>query len=246
MKTVNEVSKLTGISVRTLHHYDSIGLLRPTATTDAGYRLYDDNALERLQHILLFRELEFPLKEIKEILDSPDFNRNRALDQQIEMLTLKKEHLQNLIDFATGVKAMGIKYLDFSAFDSTKLDECARMAKLSWGKTDAYKEYEEKTKDLTDSEITLISQELLTICGEFGNLKHLSPSDKKVQEQVKKLQDYITTNFYTCTTEILALLGKMYSGGGSLTENINSVGGEGAAEFAGEAIRIYCASAKTE
>lgn len=246
MKTVNEVSKLTGVSVRTLHHYDSIGLLHPTDTTEAGYRLYDDNALERLQHILLFRELEFPLKEIKEILDSPNFDRNKALDQQIKMLTLKKEHLQNLIDFATGVKAMGIKHLDFSAFDSSKLDEYARLAKETWGTTEAYKEFEEKTKNLTNSDMNQISQELLMICGEFGNLKHLSPTEPKVQAQVKKLQDYISAHFYTCTNEILAGLGKMYSGGGSITENINSVGGEGAAEFADEAIRIYCASAKAK
>ena len=79
MKTVNEVSKLTGVSVRTLHHYDAIGLLKPTQVTEAGYRLYDDTALARLQTILLFRELQFPLKEIKSILDSPDFNREQAL-----------------------------------------------------------------------------------------------------------------------------------------------------------------------
>ena len=78
MKTVHEVSKLTGVSVRTLHHYDEIGLLKPTEVTEAGYRLYGDTALERLQHILLFRELQFPLKDIKDILDSPDFDRNRA------------------------------------------------------------------------------------------------------------------------------------------------------------------------
>ena len=119
MKTVHEVSTLTGISIRTLHHYDSIGLLKPTATTEAGYRLYDEEALERLQHILLFRELEFPLKEIKKMLDSPNFDRTKALEQQIEMLTLKKEHLQNLLDFAQGVKAIGIRHLDFSAFDSS-------------------------------------------------------------------------------------------------------------------------------
>ena len=91
MRTVNEVSKLTGISVRTLHHYDEIGLLRPTEVTEAGYRLYDDIALERLQHILLFKELEFPLKDIKKILDSSDFDRNKALEQQIELLTMKME-----------------------------------------------------------------------------------------------------------------------------------------------------------
>ena len=92
--TVNEVSKLTGVSIRTLHYYDEIGLLHPSEITEAGYRLYDDTALERLQQILLFRELEFPLKEIKGVLDAPNFDRNRALEQQIELLTMKKEHLE--------------------------------------------------------------------------------------------------------------------------------------------------------
>ena len=86
MRTVKEVSKLTGISVRTLHYYDQIGLLVPTAVTEAGYRLYDDNALEKLQQIMLYRELEFPLKDIKNIMESSDFDRNRALEQQIELL----------------------------------------------------------------------------------------------------------------------------------------------------------------
>ena len=102
MMTVNEVSKLTGVSIRTLQYYDTIGLLPPAGYTEAGYRLYDDAAMERLQQILLFRELELPLKEIKRILDSPHFDRNRALEQQIELLTMKKEHLENLILFARG------------------------------------------------------------------------------------------------------------------------------------------------
>ena len=104
---VNEVAKLTGVTVRTLHYYDKIGLLSPSKMTPAGYRLYDEDALARLQSILLFRELQFPLKEIKEILDSPSFDRNKALEQQITLLELKKEHLQNLIDLARGMKAMG-------------------------------------------------------------------------------------------------------------------------------------------
>ena len=89
MMTVNEVSKLTGVSIRTLQYYDTIGLLPPTEYTEAGYRLYDDTAMERLQQILLFRELEFPLKEIRRIIDSPDFNRNKALEQQMKLLTMK-------------------------------------------------------------------------------------------------------------------------------------------------------------
>ena len=81
MKTVNQIAKETHVSVRTLHHYDAIGLLKPTKITEAGYRLYDDAALERLYLILLFRELEFPLKDIQRIIQSPSFDRQKALDQ---------------------------------------------------------------------------------------------------------------------------------------------------------------------
>ena len=107
MMTVNEVSKLAGVSIRTLQYYDKIGLLKPARYTESGYRLYDDTGLERLQQILLFRELEFPLKEIKEIITGSNFDKVKALDQQIELLTLKKEHLENLIDFARKLKTKG-------------------------------------------------------------------------------------------------------------------------------------------
>ena len=92
MMTVHEVSQISGVSIRALHHYDKIGLLPATEVTDAGYRMYDDTALERLQQILLFKELQFTLKEIKAILDSPDFDRGRVLEQQIQLLELRKEH----------------------------------------------------------------------------------------------------------------------------------------------------------
>ena len=104
MRTVNEVSKLAGVSVRTLHHYDAVGLLKPTEVTQAGYRLYNDAALRRLQNILLFRELEFPLKEIKTILDSPNFDASQALAQQIELLELKQKHIGQLISFAREIQ----------------------------------------------------------------------------------------------------------------------------------------------
>ena len=107
MMTVHEVSKLTGVSVRALHHYDQLGLLKPAAVTEAGSRLYDEDSLVRLQSILLFRELQFPLKDIGAILDSPAFDRNKALDQQIRLLELQKEHLDNLIDLAKGMKLTG-------------------------------------------------------------------------------------------------------------------------------------------
>ena len=104
MRTVKEVSKLTGVSVRTLHYYDAIGLLEPTKVTDAGYRMYDDTALSRLQNILLFRELQFPLKEIKEILDSPNFNQEEAVAQQIKLLELQYKHIGELISFAREIQ----------------------------------------------------------------------------------------------------------------------------------------------
>lgn len=94
MMTVNEVSKRTGVSIRTLQYYDKIGLLRAAGRTEAGYRLYDDAALERLQQILLFRELEFPLKDIQKIVENPAFDRQKALEQQITLLTLKSSILK--------------------------------------------------------------------------------------------------------------------------------------------------------
>ncbi len=243
MRTVNEVSKLTGVSVRTLHYYDEIGLLHPTSITEAGYRLYDDTALERLQQIMLFRELEFQLKDIKDIINSSDFDRNRALEQQIELLTLKKEHIDNLITFARGILGLGVKNMDFSAFDTKKLDEYAAQAKATWGNTDAYKEYEQKTEHLNDEEKNHIGEKMMELFVEFGQMMDKEPDHEAVQAQVKKLQDYITDNFYTCTNQILGYLGRMYSGGGSMTENIEKAGGEGTAEFVHKAIEIYCENA---
>ena len=240
MKTVNQVSKLTGVSIRTLHYYDEIGLLHPSAVTEAGYRLYDDTALERLQHIMLFRELEFPLKDIKDILNSSHFDRNKALEQQIELLTLKREHIDNLITFARGIKTIGVKNMNFEAFDTKKLDEYTAQAKATWGNTDAYREYEKKTKNLDDSQRNLLWENMMFLFTEFGQMTEKEPEDETVQAQVKKLQDYITANFYTCTTEILESLGAMYNGGGSMTENIDRAGGKGTADFVAEAIKVYC------
>ena len=240
MKTVNEVSKLTGVSIRTLQYYDKIGLLPPSEYTEAGYRLYDDAALETLQQILLFRALEFPLKDIKEIISSPDFDRSKALGQQIELLKLKKEHIENLIDLAIGIKALGVKQLTFDAFDTRKIDEYAAQAKASWGKTAAYKEYEEKSKGRTKEEDLKIHQGMIDIFAQFGEIREKDPASEEAQAMAKKLQDYITEHLYTCTKEILSGLGKMYGGGGDFTTSIDKIGGEGTAVFASQAIEIYC------
>ena len=240
MMTVNEVSKLAGVSIRTLQYYDKIGLLHPTGHTDAGYRLYDDTDLERLQHILLFRELEFPLKDIAAIINSPDFDRSKALEQQIEMLKLKREHLDNLMNFALGIKMLGVKYMDFKAFDRSRLDEYSRQAKEMYGKSPEYKEMEEKSKNRTKEEEGIIADRFMLLFKEAGELRDTDPASPEAQDLVKRIQDFITENLYTCSKKILSGLGKMYSGGGDFTRNIDEYGGEGTAEFVDKAIQIYC------
>lgn len=144
MKTVHEVSRFTGVSVRTLHHYDAIGLLKPAEVTEAGYRLYDDAALGRLQIILMFRELRFPLKEIKKIMESPDFDRKEALAQQIRLLELQREHIGGLIAFAREIQEKGVEKMNFDAFWNEEVEQYAEEVRERWGTADAYKEFEEK------------------------------------------------------------------------------------------------------
>ena len=240
MMTVNEVSKLAGVSIRTLQYYDKIGLLHPTGHTDAGYRLYDDTDLERLQHILLFRELEFSLKDIASIINSPDFDRSKALEQQIEMLKLKRDHIENLMNFALGIKLLGVKHMDFKAFDRSKLDEYSRQAKDMYKESPEYKEMEEKSKNRTKEEEGILADRFMLLFKEAGTLKDKDPASPEAQDLVKRIQDFITENLYTCSKKILSGLGKMYSGGGDFTKNIDEYGGEGTAEFIDKAIQIYC------
>ena len=242
MMTVHEVSRLTGVSIRTLQYYDRIGLLHPAEYTDAGYRLYDDAALETLQQILLFRELEFPLKDIRRIIQSPSFDRQKALDQQITLLELKKEHLDNLIHLAREIKATGVKTtMDFSAFDTKKMDEFAAKAKETWGNTPAYQEYEQKTKGRSRAETMEVSRQMMDIFAEFGAIRNGDPASPEAQALVRKLQDFISVHYYTCTNQILSGLGQMYAAGGEMTGNIDSCGGEGTAVFASRAISVFCA-----
>lgn len=127
MRTVKEVSELTGISVRTLHYYDEIGLLKPTKCSQAGYRLYDDKALELLQRILFFREFDMPLKEIKSIMDNPMLDKNQILKSQKKMLELKRERLQRLISSIDDI-LKGENKMDFVVFNQSEIDEmCQAM-----------------------------------------------------------------------------------------------------------------------
>lgn len=245
MKTVTQVAALTGISVRTLRYYDTIGLLKPAALTEGGYRLYDEDALERLYLILIYRELGFSLKKIGEILTAQDYERNRILEQQIALLEQKKAHTQNLIHFAVGLKLTGVRYLEFDNFKIGKLDDYSAQAEALYGKTDAYRESQEKAKGRTKEQEADLGKQTMAFFERLGQMMHLSPDSREVQNWVKSLQDFFTEHFYNCTNQILLGLGDLYADGGSMTENIDEAGGKGTGVFAREAIRVYC-GAETE
>ena len=240
MKTVKEVSSLTGVSVRTLHHYDAIGLLKPTEVTDAGYRLYDDDALARLQTILLFRELQFPLKEIKGMLDAEFFDPLAALSDQIRLLELRREHLDRLISHARQIQKTGVMHMDFNAYDTKKLDAYAAEAKKRWGHTDAWKESQEKAKGKTREDRTAEADGLMDIFRRLGAYRTGDPAAPGAQALIAELQEYITGHYYRCTNQILLGLGQLYAAGDEMNENIDRAGGPGTGDFACRAIEVYC------
>ena len=243
MLTVHEVSELAGVSVRTLHHYDDIGLLRPSARTDAGYRLYDEGDLARLQQILLFRELEFSLADIRGIVDSPDYDRQRVLERQVELLELKRDHIGKLIDLAKGLMNKEVIDVSFDAFDTSELDAYKAAAKEQWGSTPGWAEYEAKSAGRTSAEEANMGEGLMALFVPFGEMVAVGadPASVEAKAQAALIQDFISEHFYTCTDEIFAQLGRAYGAGGEFTANINAVAGEGAAEFAAKAVEAYCA-----
>lgn len=239
MMSVSEVAALTGVSQRTLHYYDEIGLLVPSRTTEAGYRFYDAAALERLQHILLFKELGFPLRDIRNLLDDPSFDRGKALEQHLKLLQLKKQHLENLIDLTRGLCLMGTNNLNLTGFDHKQIDDYAAQAKATYGQTAAYKEYEKRFLTQDKASQNQASQAFMALLSRFGAHLGEAPECPEVQALVAQLQAFVTEHFYTCTDEILASFANLYDGGGSFTRNIDAAGGEGTAALAAAAIRHY-------
>lgn len=242
--SVSDTAKLTGISVRTLHYYDEIGLFGPTFTTEAGYRFYDEEALAVLQEILFYRELEFPLKEIKNLLSMPDRDRQETLKAQRELLVLKRLRLERLIDLVDQTMKGGID-VSFKEFDQSEItaarEKYAREAKERWGESDAYKESEKRTSGYGEADWKKIFEETDEIFNEFAACvrEGCQAEDARAQELVRRWKDYITAHYYQCTDEILAGLGKMYAGDGRFAENINQAGA-GTAEFMSRAIAAYC------
>lgn len=240
MMTVKEVSRISGVSVRTLHHYDAIGLLSPAQVTPAGYRLYDEGSMARLKTILLLRELQFPLKKIGQILDSPGFDPISALEDQILLLELQRQHLDELIAHARSIQQKGVIDMDFTPFDRSELDRYADEAAARWGKTDAYQEYSRKTAGKSKQAQAAANDGLMDLFRKFGQIRDTDPTGAQAQAMVKELQDYITTNYYTCTPEILKGLGQMYVCDERMQKNIDKAGGEGTAAFASQAIAHSC------
>lgn len=232
MKTVHEVSALTGVSIRTLQYYDRIGLLTPASRTDAGYRLYGEAELLRLQEILLFRELDFSLPEIRQILSSPAYERSDALRRQIALLQAKKERLERLIELAGAVYENGGHYMDFHAFDNSSAEALAEEAKRRWGSTPEYAAFAEKT----GADASETADAFMELFAQFGAMRGTAPDDPEVQAQVRRLQDFISAHYYPCSDETLRGLGAMYTADERFRRNIDRAGGEGTAEFVSAAI----------
>jgi len=235
---IKEFAKFTGVSVRTLHYYDEIGLLAPAhVDRTTGYRYYDEDSLLRMQEILFYRELDFSLKSIGEILSSPDYDKTNALKEQKQLLTLKKERLERLISAIDGaVKGENI----MKAFDNSEFEKYKAEAKEKWGQTSAYKEHAEKTGNYSGKKWNDLAEGMDRIMEDFAVCMRGEglPDSAEAQELVKKLQNHITENYYVCTKEILAGLGQMYVADERFRNNIDKHA-DGTAAFVSEAIKIY-------
>ena len=239
---ISEVAKLTGITVRTLHYYEEIGLLKPSEITEAGYRLYSREDLEILQQILFFRELDFPLSQIKEIMNNPNYDKEEALKKQKELLIQQRQRIEGLIKLIEK-RIEGDNNMSFKEFDMNEIEEnkkkYAKEVKERWGTSKAYEESEKKTSSYNKEKWGDINQETSEIFKGFAELRNSDPGSEEVQELVRRWQKYITDNFYTCTNEILSGLGLMYVEDERFKENLDK-NGEGTAKLMAEAIKIYC------
>ena len=194
---ISEFARMTNVSVRTLHYYDEIGLLKPSFVDERNsYRFYDEHCLERMQEILFYRELDFSLKEISMILSSPNYDKLTALKKQKHLLTLKKERLEQLImalDAVMKGEELSMNVFDNSEFEKQR-EEYAKEAKERWGDTDAYKESVKKTSDYTTKKWNEVNSAMEGIVAEFAKCRKngSAPDSTEAQIIVKKWQDFIT------------------------------------------------------
>ena len=239
MMTVHQVARLAGVSERTLRYYDQLGLLPPMAETEAGYRLYGDADLARLQRILFLRELDFPLKEISPMLKAEAKDQRLAVEQHRELLRLKVERLQGLIDLCErilkGEEEMSLQEFDQSAVEKQR-EAYAREAKQRWGETEAYKESERRTAAYGKQDWDAIKAETDGIFAEFAALVGHDPISPEVRAVVIRWRDTISRRFYACSDSMLAGLGEMYMADERFRKTLDAYG-EGTAALMSEAMR---------
>lgn len=217
MRTVGEVSKLANVTVRTLHHYDAIGLVRPSGRTEAGYRLYDDGDLERLQTVLFYRELGFPLDEIRTVMSEADFDRAQALREQRELLQLEASRIERMIralDDVIEAHARGDTMSDDAMFEvfGPEQRECQREAEQRWGDTDAYKQSRRRTAHYTEDDWAEVKAESRRILERIAEVYRsgAAPDSAAAMEAVEAHRQQIHDRFYDLPHEMQVVLAEMY------------------------------------
>ena len=241
--TVSETAKMTGVSVRTLHYYDEIGLLAPSeVVSDTGYRYYDEQAVERLQQILFYRELDFSLKEIVKIMNCAEYKREDALKNQREMLVLKRKRLDRLINLLDK-SLKGVNTMSFNEFDMSEIEDAkkkyAKEVEEKWGNTDAYQESMQKANRYSREEWKAAMEKSDEIMKKFAERIGEDPESSEIQRLVEEWKGYITEYHYNCTNEILKGLGEMYIADERFMKNMDKYGA-GTAKLMSDAIKIYC------
>lgn len=239
MHSIGEVSKMAGVSARTLRYYDREGLVKPSVVTQAGYRLYDDAALGELAQILFFRELDFSIEDIRRIRSRPDYDAREALARQRTLLEMRRDRLDRLIALA-GRALKGEAVMELNAFDMSKIEEAqreyAQEARERWGDTEAYAQSEARTRGYGKADWARIQRETGEVFAGFAKLAGTAPDSPEAKALVRKWQDVITRNFYDCTDEILLGLATLYETDERFAKNIDKAG-EGTAKFMTAAIR---------
>ena len=241
--TVGAVARLSGVTVRTLHHYDEIGLVVPGGRTAAGYRTYGRPEIERLQEVLFFRELGFALEEIKSIVEKPSYNRAEALDRQRRLLEAQADRLRTLIDSVeralqaerTGIGMSNEEMLDvFGDFDPAEYEQ---EAQERWGDSDAYQESVARTAQYTKQDWETIKAENDAIYERFLDLMAAGEAadGDAAMSVAEEHRAHITKWFYDCSKMIHAGLGQMYVADARFKKNIDKAG-EGLAEYMSAAI----------
>ena len=240
---IKEFADFTGVSVRTLHYYDEIGLLKPAIIDQGnGYRYYDKENAERMFEIIFLREMDFSLKSIKDLLSSPYYNKKEAFRKQKKLLTLKKDRLERLIEALDKAEKgeFNMKILNNNEYETAK-NSYEKEVKEKWGHTDAYKESQAKTSGYSKEKQNDVNEGLMAIFSEFAKAmnSNINSDSDEATAIAEKLRSYITENFYTCTKEILSGLGEMYVLDERFRNNIDEYGA-GTAEYARSAIKSYC------